>query len=307
MKYSKPLFPFVLGCLLLFSSTTLTNIGWANGCLQLLLFGSVVLYPIWKTKTLSYVDIGWPWGLVCIGLVTIALSDGYGWRVWGIGLLYIFMGARMGLGAIQLWRKGYIQQELPRYRYQRIRWERKGKTNTPLAMQVDALVQGLANASFLALPAFIIGTNPNASFSFLELLGLALWITSFVFESIADQQKLNFLRKMKKEAQRNKVCTVGLWKYTRHPNYFAEWMVWNALILMAIPSWLNLQHEESLTVWILLGLGLLFVSLVMYSSLVYLTGAKPAEYFSLQKRPDYKAYTEKVNMFFPGKPKTDQS
>ena len=300
MKYSKPLFPFLLGCALLLSTATLSEIGWISGGIQLLLFGSVVLYPIWKTEKLSYVDIGWPWGLVCIGIVTIIMSDGYVWRVWGVGLLYIFMGARMGLGAIILWRKGYIQQELPRYRYQRMRWERSGKSNTQLAMQIDALVQGLANATYLAFPAFIMGTNQNSSIAMIELVGLGLWIASFVMESIADQQKLSFLRKMKKEQQRNKVCTIGLWKYTRHPNYFAEWMVWNALIIMAIPSWIALQSNESTVLWVLLGLGLLFVSLVMYTSLVHLTGAKPAEYYSLQKRPDYKAYTQNVNMFFPG-------
>ena len=300
MNYSKPLFPFLFGCLLLACSSNLFNIGWINASIQLLLFGTVVFYPIWKTEKLSFVDIGWPWGLVCIGITTIALSPGFSWRIWGVGLMYIFMGGRMGFGAIQLWRKGYLQQELPRYRYQRLRWERHGKTNTQLAMQVDAMVQGLANATFLSFPTFIMGTNPSSSFSFVELGGLLLWIAAFVFESIADQQKLAFLRKMKREQQRNKVCTVGLWGYSRHPNYFAEWMVWNALILMALPSWLSLQESEHVLVWGLLGLGLLFVSYLMYMSLVHLTGAKPAEYYSLQKRPDYKAYTEKVNIFFPG-------
>lgn len=275
--------------------------------IQLVLFGLIVLYPIWKTETLSYVDIGWPWGLVCIGLVTLFLGEGYHWRVWLISGLYIFMGLRMGIGAVQLWRKGYIQKELPRYRYQRIRWERKGKTNIQVAMQIDAWVQGLANASYLALPAFIIGSNPSPNISIFEIVGLVFWIASFVIESIADQQKLGFLRQMKAEKQRNKVCEVGLWKYSRHPNYFAEWTVWNSLIIMSIPSWLAMQSSEPLIIWIVLGMGLLFVSMIMYKTLVYLTGAKPAEYYSLQKRPDYMSYTKRVNMFFPGLPKKSNS
>lgn len=275
--------------------------------IQLVLFGLIVLYPIWKTETLSYVDIGWPWGLVCIGLVTLFLGEGYHWRVWLISGLYIFMGLRMGIGAVQLWRKGYIQKEFPRYRYQRIRWERKGKTNIQVAMQIDAWVQGLANASYLALPAFIIGSNPSPNISIFEIVGLVFWIASFVIESIADQQKLGFLRQMKAEKQRNKVCEVGLWKYSRHPNYFAEWTVWNSLIIMSIPSWLAMQSSEPLIIWIVLGMGLLFVSMIMYKTLVYLTGAKPAEYYSLQKRPDYMSYTKRVNMFFPGLPKKSNS
>lgn len=307
MKYIKPLFPFIIGFLLLMFTHSLREISLINGIIQLVLFGLVVLYPIWKTETLSYVDIGWPWGLVCIGLVTLFLGEGYHWRVWLIASLYIFMGLRMGMGAVLLWKKGILQKELPRYRYQRIRWERDGKTNVQLAMQIDASMQGLANASYLALPAFIIGSNPSPTISVIEIVGLALWIASFIFETIADQQKLGFLRQMKAENQRNKVCEIGLWQYTRHPNYFAEWSVWNALIIIAIPSWLSMQSSESLTIWILLGLSLLFVSRMMYTTLVYLTGAKPSEYFSLQKRPDYKSYTERVSMFFPGFPKKGNS
>ena len=275
-----------------------------NGITQLLLFALVVCWPIWKTGRLSYVDIGWPWGLFCIGLITFLFSEGYAWRVRVVGCIYMFIGLRMGIGALQLWWKGYMKKEFPRYQYQRRRWERAGKTNIPLAMQVDALAQGIANASFLAFPAFIIGSNPSPHFSVFEIIGLILWILAFLMETIADAQKLKFLRKMSALGKKNKVCDVGLWKYSRHPNYFAEWMVWNALVIAAIPSWIALYSEEHLVIWILLGIGLLFVSRIMYLSLVYLTGAVPSEYYSLRKRPDYEAYTKRVNMFFPGRPKS---
>ena len=300
MNYIKPLYPYIIGCIILMFTTSFAEISVISGSVQLVLFGTIVLYPIWKTETLSYVDIGWPWGLVCIGLVTLFLGEGYSWRVWAIGALYILMGLRMGIGAIQFWLKGYIQKELPRYRYQRIRWERKGKTNIQAAMQIDALVQGLANVSYLALPAFIIASNPNPNISVFEVVGLLLWVASFILESIADKQKLGFLRRMKTEKLQNKVCEIGLWKYTRHPNYFAEWTIWNSLIIISIPSWLALRSSESLIIWVLLGFALLFVSLMMYNTLVYLTGAIPSEYYSLQKRPNYKSYTKRVNMFFPG-------
>jgi steroid 5-alpha reductase family enzyme len=300
MNYIKPLYPYIIGCIILMFTKSFAEISVISGSIQLVLFGTIVLYPIWKTETLSYVDIGWPWGLVCIGLVTLFLGEGYSWRVWAIGALYILMGLRMGIGAIQFWLKGYIQKELPRYRYQRIRWERKGKTNIQAAMQIDALVQGLANVSYLALPAFIIASNSNPNISVFEVVGLLLWVASFILESIADKQKLGFLRRMKTEKLQNKVCEIGLWKYTRHPNYFAEWTIWNSLIIISIPSWLALRSSESLIIWVLLGFALLFVSLMMYNTLVYLTGAIPSEYYSLQKRPNYKSYTKRVNMFFPG-------
>ena len=100
--------------------------------------------------------------------------------------------------------------------------------------------------------------------------------------------------------EKNKVCNVGLWKYTRHPNYFAEWMVWNGLIIASIPSWILLYNTESMMLWVLLGLGLLFTSRMMYTTLVYHTGAIPSEYYSLKKRPEYKSYQQTTNIFFPG-------
>ena len=58
-----------------------------------------------------------------------------------------------------MWRAGYLDKEFPRYEYQRYSWKEEGKENTQLALQVDAISQGLANASFLASQYFITSTN----------------------------------------------------------------------------------------------------------------------------------------------------
>ena len=134
----------------------------------------------------------------------------------------------------------------------------------------------------------------------LELLGLVIWALAFAMETIADLQKVRFLREMKKVGKQRQVCNIGLWKYCRHPNYFAEWMVWNGLVIAAIPSWLALRGSETDALWMLLGLGLLLASKFMYSTLVYITGAVPSEYYSAQKRPGYTDYQKQTNQFFPG-------
>jgi len=300
MKYFKSLLPFVAGWVLLLCTDTFASIGLYNGLLQLVLFGLVVCIPIWMTGRMSYVDIGWPLGLTIIGGLTWLLSDGEPLRAAMVSVVYMFVGGRMGLGALKLWSMGRLKKEFPRYEYQKKRWLTAGKTNTPLAMQVDALWQGLANASFLAMPAFVIAANPSEHIHLLEIIGLLVCVGALAMESIADMQKLNFLRTMKKAGERNRVCNVGLWRYSRHPNYFGEWMVWNGLIIAAIPSWLALYEVESLGIWLLLGAGLLFASWKMYSTLVYDTGAEPSEYYSAQKRPEYKTYQQTTNMFFPG-------
>jgi steroid 5-alpha reductase family enzyme len=176
--------------------------------------------------------------------------------------------------------------------------------DTRLRKQVEVLSQGVFNASFIALPAFIMAINPSPTIAIFEILGLTIWLIAFSLETLADRQKLAFLVAMKKANKPRMVCNVGLWRYTRHPNYFAEWMVWNGVVIAAIPSWLALYSAESVLIWALLGLGLLMVSYGLLATLVRYTGAVPSEYYSAQKRPGYKAYQQQTNQFFPGPRKT---
>ena len=304
MKYFYPLFPFLLVWVLLLYTETFASISLINGLSQLLLFALVVCLPIWRTGRMSYVDIGWPWGVALIGVLTWCYAESESIRIMAISVMYILIGARMGLGSLKMWRLGMLDKEFPRYEYQKQRWKRAGKNNTALAMQIDAILQGLANASFLAMPAFIIANNSNSTIAPIEIIGSLIWFGAFIMESVADMQKLSFLKEMKKLGKKNQVCNVGLWKYSRHPNYFAEWMVWNGLIIASIPSWILIYNQESLIIWILLGLSLLWTSRLMYMTLVYHTGAVPSEYYSAQKRPEYKSYQEKTNIFFPGSRKS---
>ncbi|HIG67464.1 MAG TPA: DUF1295 domain-containing protein [Porticoccaceae bacterium] len=300
MNYFRPVYPFLLGLGFILWSTTFLKLALLNSLGQLALFTVVVCIPIWRTGRMSYVDIGWPWGLVLLGIISFCFSDGYWLRSLIVSSVVILIGLRMGLGALKMWRLGFLEKEFPRYQYQRIVWKEEGKNNTALALQIDAIAQGLANASFLAFPIFIIASNGDQEFLVLEIVGLVIWILAFLMESIADFQKVRFLKEMKREGKHRQVCNVGLWKYCRHPNYFAEWMVWNGLVIAAIPSWLSLKGFESEPVWLLLGIGLLSASKFMYTTLVYTTGAVPSEYYSVQKRPDYKDYQEQTNRFFPG-------
>lgn len=293
--------------LIVLSTSAFQTIGLINAMSQAILFTLIVCIPIWKTGRMSYVDIGWPWGLVLLGLITFIFSDGYWLRSFIVSAVVVLIGLRMGLGALKMWRLGLLKKEFPRYQYQRVLWSKEGKDNTLLALQVDAVSQGLANTSFLALPVFIIASNNSENFALLELIGLFVWASAFILESIADFQKLEFLKKMKKEGKQRQVCNVGLWKYCRHPNYFFEWMVWNGLIIAAIPSWLTIDpiklylFGNDYSDGLLLTLAcMLYASKAMYTTLVYTTGAVPSEYYSAQKRPAYKEYQQTTNRFFPG-------
>ena len=132
MKYFRPLYPFLLGWALILYSSAFSEIGLINGLGQLVLFALVVCLPIWRTERMSYVDIGWPWGLVLLGVISYWFSDGHWLRSLVVSAVLVLIGLRMGMGALKMWRMGMLKKEFPRYQYQRGRWEKGGKTNVQL-------------------------------------------------------------------------------------------------------------------------------------------------------------------------------
>ena len=263
---------------------------------QIFIFLFIVCIPAYFTDRMSYVDIAWPFGLVAIGIISFFYGDGYLLKKSIISMLYIIAGLRMGIGALILLKKGYLNKELPRYSYQRIRWKKKGFINDKFSVQYEILLQCFANATFLAIPAILISNNSSQSFSIIEITGFLVWVIFFFLEHISDLQKQKFLINAKKNNLKNQVCNVGLWKYTRHPNYFSEWMIWNGLI---IASFSSLLVNSSMLIFLSTTTSLLYITILMYQTLVFLTGAIPSEYYSLIKRPDYKSYKKTTNMFFP--------
>ena len=263
---------------------------------QIFIFLFIVCLPAYFTDRMSYVDIAWPFGLVAIGIISFFYGDGYLLKKSIISMLYIIAGLRMGIGALILLKKGYLNKELPRYSYQRIRWKKKGFINDKFSVQYEILLQCFANATFLAIPAILISNNSSQTFSIIEVIGFLVWVIFFFLEHISDLQKQKFLINAKKNNLKNQVCDIGLWKYTRHPNYFSEWMIWNGLI---IASFSSLLLNNSMIVFLGTTISLLYITILMYQTLVFLTGAIPSEYYSLIRRPDYKKYKQTTNMFFP--------
>lgn len=263
---------------------------------QIFIFLFIVCLPAYFTNRMSYVDIAWPFGLVAIGIISFFCGDGYLLKKSIISMLYIIAGLRMGIGALILLKKGYLNKELPRYSYQRIRWKKKGFVNDKFSVQYEILLQCFANATFLAIPAILISNNSSQTFSIIEVIGFLVWVIFFFLEHISDLQKQKFLINAKKNNLKNQVCDIGLWKYTRHPNYFSEWMIWNGLI---IASFSSLLLNNSMIVFLGTTISLLYITILMYQTLVFLTGAIPSEYYSLIRRPDYKKYKQTTNMFFP--------
>lgn len=297
----------------LFFSTQFSSVAQTNALVQLLWFLVSVHIPALVTGRMSYVDIAWPWGLVWIGLSPF-MSGGAGGGTGGwitrenlVTMAYLLAGLRMGLGAAVMTAAGHLNEELPRYLYQRLRWARhgieEGTIRYVLEMQKEIFVQCLCNMGTLCLPMMLQAYGPlKGPLTTIEVFGWILWVVSLVFEHTADKQKKRFARDCKKAGVKNAVCDVGLWRFSRHPNYFGEWMVWNSLVITSLPSLLALwqSQDEALLVKVGMSGGLLSISWAMYECLVNYTGAKPAEHYTVQKRPQYKEYQKNVNMFVPG-------
>lgn len=292
-------FMFLFGTILCSGHEGLINLVTINALLQLGLFTFIACIPFLKTKRVSYVDIAWPFGVALIGLQIILFGDAELWRKLIIGGIYLFIGLRMGVGAVVFAKKtGVIfKTEFPRYQYRRMLLEQKGSNQVELHLLAEIWAQGAANITALALPGFLIAIRPDADLSYIEIVGISLWALAYVIESIADGQKLYFSTKNAKG-----VCNIGLWKYSRHPNYFAEWLVWTGVVVASLPSLMALNVTP--IIWWIIALGTLSASLMLYITLVYLTGAKPAEYYSARKRSGYREYQDKTNMFFPWFPRS---
>lgn len=138
-----------------------------------------------------------------------------------------------------------------------------------------------------SLPFFAVSRNPQAMAPWLLAAG-AIWLLSVVGESMADAQLERF---RSDPANHGSTCRKGLWRYSRHPNYFFEWLHWFAYVVLAVGS------PISWLAWV--------GSLVMYLFLRWISGVPYTEAQALRTRgDDYRAYQRSTPMLFPWFPRS---
>ena len=121
-----------------------------------------------------------------------------------------------------------------------------------------------------------------------DLLGVAIFGIAVVGESVADRQMAQFRAD---PANRGKICDVGLWSWSRHPNYFFEWLMWLSYPAIAI----GLDYPAGF-----LALG---APITMYWLLVHVSGVPPLEQHLARSRPEaFQRYSRRVSMFWPRPP-----
>jgi steroid 5-alpha reductase family enzyme len=249
-----------------------------QGLLPGLLPGLLLALPVWLAsvwrRDASLVDRFWPWLVLAPalhGALNAAALDARGVAMLLLGLLW---AARLSL--FISWRN-WGQGEDRRYAAIRAR-------NQPgFALKSLYLVFGLQAvlASIVALP-LLAGVAGMGPWSAVNTLGLLLALLGIVCEALADAQLARFRAA---RANAGRVMAQGLWRYSRHPNYFGEACVWWGLWLMAPAPWA--LASPLLMSWLLLRIS----------------GVALLEQDIAERRPEYLRYRATTNAFFPGPPR----
>jgi steroid 5-alpha reductase family enzyme len=233
------------------------------------------------TRNASLADIFWGLGFVLLAWVSFVLTGGYLGRKLLIVLLTSAWGLRLSLHiAWRNWGKGEDR------RYQAWRAKR-GASFWLVSLFTVFLIQAvLLWLVSLAVQVGQISPTP-ARFTGLDLLGSLVWVVGFTFEAVADWQLARFKAD---PANRGKVMNQGLWRYSRHPNYFGESLIWWGLFLISLTTpygW-----------WALIS------PLVITFLLLKVSGVTLLEKDIVERRPEYREYLETTSAFIPWFPKT---
>jgi steroid 5-alpha reductase family enzyme len=255
----------------------------------LLLLGTLlvaaVMFGLWllglKKHNFSYVDIGWSVNFALLGALYAALAPGDLNRRLIIATMFAAHGLRLGW---HLAKRIIGEPEEGRYQQLRKEWGRRGNLNLKFLGFFE--FQAALNA-FLTLPLLIVSYNRTPTLHPLEIAGLVLFVIGIVGESTADAQLAAFKRN---PANQGAVCDVGLWRYSRHPNYFFEWLIWIAYAVFALAS----PHG-----WIALAMPVL-----MLHFLINVTGLRATEEQALRTKGErYRLYQARTSGFIPWIPK----
>jgi steroid 5-alpha reductase family enzyme len=244
------------------------------------LMGGLWLLQV-RSHDATAVDVGWSYGIGVLAVADALLASGAGAQRVLIGALVALWSLRLGSYVL---RRGVLGHKGEDRRYAEMRARYGEKANRNFLVFYGA--QGLLVVAF-SVPALLASFNNSATITPLQWVGVAVFLLGLGGEALADRQ-LNLWRA--NPANRGRTARSGLWRYSRHPNYFFEWIVWVGLALVALPA---AAGAIALLAPILLLLLILFV-----------TGIPPSEKQALASRgEDYRRYQHETSAFVPWFPK----
>jgi steroid 5-alpha reductase family enzyme len=244
-------------------------------------FGMFVLMSVlWLvhlfTKNAAIVDVGWSLGLLLLVILYGAFTDTLLLRkVLVVGMAALAYGR---LATFLFFTRVLGHPEEGRYVALRKKWGKNIALRFFIFFQYQTIF-----AVIFSVPFLLVLNQGQRAFLPMEWLGVGLWLIAFVGEALADAQLRRFKRNPKNKGQ---LCQQGLWYYSRHPNYFFQWLMWWSYFLMAWHAplgWLAILGP------VLMGWFLLFV-----------TGIPATEAQLLRSKGDsYRKYQKSTSPFVP--------
>jgi len=250
--------------------------------LGLVILGLMIL--LWLVslalKNSSIVDIFWGTGFVVVAWAAFLLTPGgFETRKWLLDILVTFWGLRLSLHILtRNWGKPED------FRYQAWRKE-AGSAWWWRSFFKVFLLQGVIMWLVAAPVAAVVGRVPQPPLGWIDALGAAVWLVGFFFEAAGDWQLARFKAD---PANKGRLFSGGVWRYTRHPNYFGDAAVWWGHYLLAAASgaW-----------WTVFSPALMTFLLVRVSGVAMLESAMR------DSKPGYREYIESTSAFFPLPPR----
>ncbi len=247
--------------------------------IALLVFKTLVFVVALWLKDNSIVDIAYGLAFVLTGWTGFLVYGSSQPRQFLILALITLWGLRLAIHIFL--RKRREQGEDFRYRQWRESW---GKSFYWRSFLQIYMLQG-AVIFLVSLPLLLVIRQPGEALGWLDLLGALIWMTGFAFEALGDWQLLRFKQN---PVNRGRIIQLGLWRYTRHPNYFGEATLWWGIFLIALGSPIG---------WLAVISPLLINYLLLKVSGIPMLEAK------YQGNPEFKAYKNRTSAFFPWFPK----
>jgi len=223
-------------------------------------------------------DVAWGLGFVLLAWTSFFLSGGSGTRGLVAGTLVSIWGLRL---AWHIHARHRGKPEDFRYKAWRREW---GKWFYARSYAQVYMLQG-ALLFIVALPVLAINRSPGSAFGFLEVMAVCLWLFGFLFESVGDAELARFT---KDPINRGKILQSGLWRYTRHPNYFGEVVQWWGIGLLAVvvpDGWFGIVGPLTITLLILKVSGI------------------PMLEKKMAENPDFAEYKRRTSVLLPWFPK----
>jgi steroid 5-alpha reductase family enzyme len=245
--------------------------------------GTMALLWAWHRRlhNAGIAGVGWTALVAGLAILDARLGDGWEYRCAAVAFMMGSWGLR--LAVYLLYDRVLHRPEDGRYVEIRREWGAEAPRRFFWLFQTQALA-----AAGFSLPALFASMNPEPGFSIVELIAAGLWVVAFAGESTADRQLLRF---KSKDANRGRTCRSGLWRFSRHPNYFFEWLIWIAFALFA-----------SASPW---GWVAFACPAAMLYFLFKVTGIPLNEAQALRSRGDeYRDYQRSTSVFVPWSPRS---